>query len=60
MQADDAKARGEEAGKWLREHFKDVPAREVSVSLEITEPDDAVFREVLSILFGPDDGEMAA
>jgi hypothetical protein len=50
---DDAKARGDEAGEWLREHFKDDPAPRVEIVMEVTEPNPAVYQEVMEILFGP-------
>lgn len=49
----------DEAGAWLREHFKDDPAPRVEITWEVTEPNDRVFNEVLSILFGPE-GDTAA
>lgn len=49
-----------EAGQWLRDHFKDGPEPHVSITWEITEPNDAVFHEVLDILFTPESGERAA
>jgi hypothetical protein len=50
----------EEAGAWLRDHFKDDPAPRVSITWDVTEPNDAVFLEVLDILFTPEPGDAAA
>lgn len=58
---DDAPAiSGADASAWLREHFKDDPEPRVDITWEVTEPNDAVFREVLEILFAPEPGETAA
>lgn len=46
----------EEAGAWLREHFKGDPEPKVDITLVIGEPNPLIYREVLEILFGPPGG----
>ena len=46
----------EEAGQWLRDHFKDDPEPRVDITLIPGEPSPAAYREVLEILFGPPTG----
>lgn len=43
----------EEAGAWLREHFKDVPEPKVTISFRDEEPDPVAYRRILEILFSP-------
>jgi hypothetical protein len=47
------------AGEWLRKSVTD-PAAQISITWEVTERNDAVYEEVLSILFGPNSDDMAA
>lgn len=43
----------EEAVRWLREHFKSDPHPRVEIVMEVTEPNPAVYQEVMEMLFGP-------
>ncbi|MEU6610394.1 hypothetical protein ABZ922_36010 [Streptomyces shenzhenensis] len=43
----------EEAGEWLRQHFKDDPAPRVDITFRNEEPDLVAYRRVLEILFCP-------
>lgn len=43
----------EEAGAWLREHFKDAPEPKVTISFRDEEPDPVAYRRILEILFSP-------
>lgn len=49
----DGAARGEQAGAWLREHFKDDPEPRVSITFEGDAMDSAAYRRLLEILFSP-------
>jgi hypothetical protein len=46
----------DEAGAWLREHFKDDPAPRVDITLVPGQANSAVYQEVMEILFGPPGG----
>lgn len=43
----------EEAGAWLRKHFKDDPEPKVSITFRDEEPDPVAYRRLLEILFRP-------
>ncbi|QHC19004.1 hypothetical protein GR131_28225 [Streptomyces sp. GF20] len=43
----------DEAGVWLREHFKDDPAPRVDIGFRDEEPDQVAYRRILEILFRP-------
>ncbi|MFI6873555.1 hypothetical protein ACIBL6_08965 [Streptomyces sp. NPDC050400] len=55
MQADDARARGEEAGEWLRERFEGGdPEPKISINwVARDDRDDAGFARLLKALFTP-------
>lgn len=46
----------DEAGQWLREHFKDDPEPRVDITLVPAEANPLAYREVMEILFGPPTG----
>ncbi|MFE2844997.1 hypothetical protein ACFXKS_15780 [Streptomyces scopuliridis] len=57
----DGTKRGEGAAEWLREHFKDNPAPEISLRLETaTSPEPGSYERLLEILFTPQSGDTAA
>ena len=49
----DGEARGEQAGAWLRDRFKDDPQPRVSITFEGEAVDSAAYRRLLEILFSP-------
>ncbi|MFE4370356.1 hypothetical protein ACFRMN_19340 [Streptomyces sp. NPDC056835] len=49
----DGASAGEDAGAWLREHFKGDPAPEISITWRDEEPDPVAYRRILEILFAP-------
>ncbi|MFD3532012.1 hypothetical protein [Streptomyces sp. NPDC058664] len=54
---------GEEASAWLREHFADDPAPEISISFAwdaSAAPDRGAYERLLEILFTPRPGDLAA
>ena len=50
----------EEAGAWLREHFKDDPEPKVDITFRDEEPDPVAYRRILEILFSPRGNRPAA
>lgn len=54
-----AREAGEEAGEWLRTNITD-PDTQIDIRWTVGEPDDRVFEEVLSIIFGPETGSATA
>lgn len=46
----------DEAGEWLREHFRDDPEPRIDITWQVGEPSPLVYREVMEILFGPPAG----
>jgi hypothetical protein len=50
----------EEAGAWLREHFKDDPEPRVDIIFRDEAPDPVAYRRILEILFHPRTDEPAA
>ncbi|MBT2398367.1 hypothetical protein [Streptomyces sp. ISL-100] len=50
---------GQLAVQWLREHFAIDPDPKIDITLVVAESNPAVYREVLEILFGPEDVERA-
>lgn len=60
MQNGDA-IRADEAGTWLREHFKDDPDPGISFTWDATaRPDQGAYERLLEILFTPRPGDLAA
>ncbi|MET9385332.1 hypothetical protein ABZY09_30740 [Streptomyces sp. NPDC002928] len=58
---DEALIRAEEAGEWLREHFKDDPAPRVEITWTVREaPNPAALAWVLDTLFAPRPDDQAA
>lgn len=55
----DGKAGGDAAGEWLRRNVTD-PDVQIDITWTVGEPNDRVFDEVLTILFGPETGPAAA
>jgi hypothetical protein len=58
MQNREASA-ADQAGEWLRKNVTD-PDTQIDITWTVGEPDDRVFDEVLTILFGPETGSPAA
>lgn len=44
---------GEEAARWLREHFEGDPEPKISITWRDEPPDPVAYRRVLEILFAP-------
>ncbi|MEU3522357.1 hypothetical protein AB0E62_00515 [Streptomyces sp. NPDC038707] len=56
MQDGDAiRARADEAGAELRKLLRDKPEAKIDITLVPARPNPAVYREILEILFGPED-----
>ncbi len=52
----DGDARADDAGAWLRDHFKDDPEPRIDITLEPAPANPLVYNEVMEILFGPPAG----
>lgn len=50
---DGKKLPAEQAGEWLRNHFKDDPEPKVTITFRDEEPDPVAYRRILEILFSP-------